>query len=53
MAERYARSEGPYDLSAIAHFHLGHKQVAIELATKALQFNPEDRRLQINLEMMQ
>jgi glycosyltransferase involved in cell wall biosynthesis len=52
MAERYANNEGPYDLSAIAYYHIGQKEKAIALAQQALQFNPEDARLQNNLKMM-
>lgn len=52
MAERYANTEGPYDLSAIAYFHLDQKDKALNLATQALQLNPEDARLQLNLTMM-
>jgi hypothetical protein len=52
MAERYANTEGPYDLAAIAHYHLGQKDKAIGLAKQALQLNPEDARLQSNLTMM-
>ena len=52
MAERYANMEGPYDLAAIAHYHIGQKDKAITLATKALQLNSEDARLQANLTMM-
>jgi tetratricopeptide (TPR) repeat protein len=52
MAERYANTEAPYDLSAIAHYHLGQKDKAIGLAKQALQLNPEDARLLSNLTMM-
>lgn len=52
MAERYANNEGPYDLAAVAYFHLGQRQKAIALATEAVQRNPDDPRLRDNLSMM-
>lgn len=52
IAERYANNEGPYDLAAVAYYHLGQRQQAIALATEAAQRNPHDTRLQDNLSMM-
>jgi tetratricopeptide (TPR) repeat protein len=52
IAERYAREEGPYDLTAVALFNLGQKQVALDFAKKALAFNPRDPRLQENVRVM-
>ena len=53
ITERYAREEGPYDLAAVALYHLGQKQAAAEFARKALELNPNDHRLQDNLRMME
>ena len=52
MAERYANHEGPYDLAAVAHFHLGHREKAIVLAAEAVRLNPDDPRLRNNQLMM-
>jgi tetratricopeptide (TPR) repeat protein len=52
LNERYALSEGPYDLASVAHFHLGNKAKALEFVKIALSFNPDDVRLQNNLKMM-
>ena len=52
MAERYASQEGPYDLAARAHYHLGNRQKAVTLANKALAFNPTDSRLRDILKMV-
>jgi tetratricopeptide (TPR) repeat protein len=52
MAERYANDEGPFDLAAVAHFHLGERAIAIKFATEALRRNPSDTRLKANLAKM-
>jgi len=52
MAERYANDEGPYDLAAVAHFHLGNRDKAIALAEEAVRRNPVDGRLCSNLATM-
>lgn len=52
LNERYALSEGPYDLAAVAHYRLGNKPKAIQWATKAISLNPHDPRLVKNLQMM-
>lgn len=52
MAERYANNEGPYDLAAVAYYHIGQRQRAIALATEAVTRNPNDTRLHNNLSMM-
>lgn len=52
MRERYANHEGPYDLAAVAHYHLGNREAAIAMAKQAVACNPEDLRLQNNLAMM-
>lgn len=53
MAEHYAHHEGPYDLMAVAYFHLGERERAIALAKVAVERNPTDERLHKNLAMMQ
>ena len=45
--------ELPYDLCSIAAWNLGYKAEAIELVTQALEFAPNDLRLQNNLKSMQ
>ena len=52
LSERYAIAEGPYDLTAVAYFHLGQRSKAAELAKIALDLNPHDPRLMSNLTMM-
>jgi glycosyltransferase involved in cell wall biosynthesis len=52
LNERYALAEGPYDLSSVAHYHLGNTDKAIELAKQAIAINPHDERLKKNLQMM-
>lgn len=39
----------PYDLGAIAAWHLGNKELAQVWGTQALELNPADDRLQRNL----
>lgn len=39
----------PYDLASIAAWNLSYKDQAIELCKKALEFSPDDPRLQTNL----
>lgn len=45
-------TEKPYDLGSIAAWQLGHKEEAIELCKKALEFDPSNPRLLDNLKMM-
>lgn len=45
-------TEKPHDYCSIAAWHLGFKDEAIEQCKKALEFAPEDSRLQNNLAMM-
>ena len=45
-------TEKPWDLASICAWQLGHKQEAIDLCKKALEFNPTDTRLIRNLEQM-
>ena len=52
MAERYANNEGPYDLAAVAYFHIGQREKAVPLAAEAVRLNPNDPRLCNNLLMM-
>ena len=44
--------EKPYDLCSIAAWHLGFKTEAVELVKKALEYAPNDTRLQNNLNSM-
>lgn len=44
--------ERPYDFASIAAWNLGFKDVALELAKKALEFNPEDTRLINNVKII-
>lgn len=53
LNERYALSEGPYDLSSVAHYHLGNTAKALELAKRAVEMNPHDSRLVKNMRMME
>ena len=52
MTERYPNDEGPYDLAAVAYFHLGDRERAIPLAEEAVRRNPTDQRLCSNLAKM-
>lgn len=52
LTDRYAIEEGPYDLAAVAYFHIGERTKAIELAQIAVDLNPLDERLKRNLQMM-
>ena len=45
-------TEKPWDLASICAWHLGHKDEAVELCKKALEFNPTDTRLVRNLQQM-
>jgi glycosyltransferase involved in cell wall biosynthesis len=42
-------TEKPYDYGSIAAWHLGYKDIALDWCKKALEFNPDDARLQSNL----
>lgn len=42
----------PWDLASICAWHLGHKDEAVQLCQKALEFNPTDTRLIRNLQQM-
>jgi tetratricopeptide (TPR) repeat protein len=57
MEERYARAEGPYDLMAVALWHIAasdpQRDQALTYARQALSYNPSDPRLIKNLHMMQ
>ena len=43
----------PYDLAALSSYHLKIKVLAIEYGLKALELNPEDKRLKDNLKYYQ
>ena len=45
-------TEKPWDLASICAWHLGHKDEAVQLCQKALEFNPTDTRLIRNLQQM-
>jgi glycosyltransferase involved in cell wall biosynthesis len=51
--ERYAREEGPFDLASVALYNMGQFGPALEFSYKALEFNPDDLRLQTNLNTME
>ena len=53
ITERYAREEGPFDLTAVALYHLGQKRSALDFAKQAVKLNPYDKRLQENLRMIE
>ena len=40
----------PYDALALASYYLGHNQLAYDMGTQALAYNPDDERLQKNME---
>jgi glycosyltransferase involved in cell wall biosynthesis len=50
LCEAFAWGSQPYDLAAIASYHLGNKENALNYGTLALVNNPEDSRLASNLE---
>lgn len=50
LCEEFAWGCLPYDLGALSHYYLGHKKEAIAWGEKALELNPDDDRLQRNLE---
>lgn len=43
-------TEKPWDLAAISAWNLGLRESAVEYGQKAVELNPEDQRLQTNLE---
>lgn len=51
--ERYALEEGPYDLAAVALYHMGQRDAARGCALKALAFSPTDDRLLANLALIE
>jgi tetratricopeptide (TPR) repeat protein len=50
LCEAFAWGSMPYDLGALAAYHLKHQKLAIEWGTKAVELSPDDDRLQRNLE---
>lgn len=50
LCEEFAWGSLPYDLAALSAYFLGLKKDAVELGEQAVLLNPNDRRLQINLQ---
>lgn len=50
LCEDFAWGYIPYDLAAISSYNLGIKDKAREYGSKALELNPDDIRLSINME---
>jgi tetratricopeptide (TPR) repeat protein len=48
-----AWEEKPYDLAALAAWNLGNKELAVKYGKQAVEINPNDARLAINLEWYQ
>ena len=42
----------PYDLQAVAYFHTGQKEEALQAARAALELEPGNKRLQRNVELL-
>ena len=53
MTDPAAWGPEPYDLSAIANWHLGHFDEALDAARAALELAPGDERLRRNVEIIQ
>lgn len=53
MTDPAAWGPEPYDLSAIANWHLGHCDEALDAARAALELAPGDERLRRNVEIIQ
>jgi tetratricopeptide (TPR) repeat protein len=53
FVEGFAWGALPYDLGALAAYHLGDKELAREWGTKAVELSPDDERLQRNLQFYQ
>ena len=51
-AEPTSWKEKPFDYASIAAWNLGFNEQAITLCKQALEFNPTDKRLLNNLELM-
>lgn len=49
LCEEFAWGYLPYDLAAIASYHLGDTKSALEYGTKALELDPTNERLEGNL----
>lgn len=49
LCEEFAWGALPYDLAAIAAWHLNDEQAAIEYTEKALEYEPDNQRLAQNL----
>jgi glycosyltransferase involved in cell wall biosynthesis len=50
LCEEFAWGFLPYDLAALAHYHLGDKTKAEEYGKKALELDPTNERLERNLD---
>jgi tetratricopeptide (TPR) repeat protein len=48
MCEDFAWSELPWDLAAYSAYMMGRPEEAIEYNNKAINLNPEDKRLRVN-----
>lgn len=53
LCEEFAWGDLPHDLAAISAYHLGLTEEAIKHGTAALELNPDDSRLAINLAFYQ
>jgi Flp pilus assembly protein TadD len=51
-AEPSSWKEKPYDYASIAAWNLGLKDQALTLCKQALEFNPSDKRLLKNMELI-
>ena len=51
--EGHAWDATPYDLGSIAHYHLGHTDLALVYALKALELAPNNKRIQDNITFYQ
>lgn len=51
--EGHAWDATPYDIGSIAHYHLGHIDLALVYALKALEFSPNNARIQANITFYQ
>lgn len=50
LCEEFAWGSAPWDFAAIANYHLGNFDKAVQYGTKAVELNPNDPRLRANLE---
>lgn len=52
LCEAFAWGSHPYDIGAIAAWHLGHVELAEEYTLKALELDPNNSRLEGNLRLI-